>query len=92
MRRQIPSGISANERHFSGKTTKTYIHRNLGCVHCSFISSLSPVDKLSLKELTLKILVLILLVSGQIAQTLHLLSIDYMASVNIAILFRLLTT
>ena len=31
----------------------------------SYLQSLSPVDKLSLKELTLKLLVLILLVSAQ---------------------------
>lgn len=44
----------------------------------SYIQSLSPVDKLSLKELTLKLVVLILLVSGQRGQTVHLLSIDHM--------------
>jgi len=40
--------------------------------------SLSPLHRLSLKELTLKLLLLILLLSGQRGQTLHLLSIDHM--------------
>ena len=48
----------------------------------SYLQSFSPVDKLFLKELTLKLLVLILLVSGQRGQTVHLLSIDHMVSVN----------
>ena len=48
----------------------------------SYLQSLSPVDKLSLKELTLKLFVLILLVSGQRGQTVHLLSIEHMVSVN----------
>ena len=47
----------------------------------SYLQSLSPVNKLSLKELTLKLLVLILLVSGQRGQTVHLLSIDHIVSV-----------
>ena len=47
----------------------------------SYLQSLSPVNKLSLKELTLKLLVLFLLVSGQRGQTVHLLSIDHMVSV-----------
>ena len=59
----------------------------------SYLQSFSPVDKLSLNELTLKLLVLILLVLGQRGQTVHLLSNDHMVSVNnnIAILFRWLT-
>ena len=48
----------------------------------SYFQSLSPVDKLPMKELTLKLLVLLLLVSGQRGQTVHLLSIDHMVSVN----------
>ena len=48
----------------------------------SYLQSFSPMDKLSLNELTLKLLVLILLVSGQRGQTVHLLSNDHMVSVN----------
>ena len=48
----------------------------------SHLRSLSPVDKLSLKELTLKLVVLILFVSGQRGQTVHLLSIDHMVPMN----------
>ena len=48
----------------------------------SHLRSLSPVDKLSLKELTLNLVVLILLVSGQRGQTVHLLSIDHMVPMN----------
>ena len=55
----------------------------------SYLQSLSPVDKLSLKELTLKLLVLILLVSGQWGQTVHLLSIDHMVSVNNCYTFQI---
>lgn len=62
MCRKTPTSVQAEERHFSGKTSKTKVHRNLGCVDCPDISRVSP---LSLKELTLKLVVLILLVSGQ---------------------------
>jgi len=55
----------------------------------SYLQSLSPVDKLSLKELTLKLLVLILLVSGQRGQTVHLLSIDHIVSVNDCYTFQI---
>ena len=55
----------------------------------SYLQSLSPVDKLSLKELTLKLLVLILLVSGQRGQTVHLLSIDHMVSMNNCYTFQI---
>ena len=55
----------------------------------SYLQSFSPVDKLSLKELTLKLLVLILLVSGQRGQTVHLLSIDHMVSVNNCYTFQI---
>ena len=55
----------------------------------SHLLSLSPVDKLSLKELTLKLLVLTLLVSGQRGQTVHLLSIDHMVSVNNCYTFQI---
>ena len=46
-------------------------------------------DKLSLKELTLNLLVLILLVSGQRGQTVHLLSIEHMVSVNNCYTFQI---
>ena len=57
----------------------------------SYLQSLSPVDKLSLKELTLKIFVLILIVLGQRArgQTVYLLSIDHMVSVNNCYTFQI---
>lgn len=55
----------------------------------SYLQSLSPVDKLSLKELTLNLVVLILLVSGQRGQTVHLLSIDHMVSVNSCYTFQI---
>lgn len=43
-----------------------------------YLQSRSPVDTLSLKELTLKLVVLILLLSGQRGQTVHMLNIDRM--------------
>lgn len=55
----------------------------------SYLQSLSPVDKFSLKELTLKLVVLILLVSGQRGQTVHLLSIDHMVSMNSCYTFQI---
>ena len=55
----------------------------------SYLQSLSSVDKLSLKKLTLKLVVLILLVSGQRGQTVHLLSIDHMVSVNSCYTFHI---
>ena len=55
----------------------------------SYLQSLSPVDRLSLKELTLKLLVLILLLSGQRGQTVHLLSIDHMVFVNNCYTFQI---
>ena len=55
----------------------------------SYLQSLSPVDKLYLKELTLKLLVLILLVSGQRVQTVHFLSIDHMVSANNCYTFQI---
>ena len=55
----------------------------------SHLRSLSPVDKLSLKELTLKLVVLILLVSGQRGQTVHLLSIDHMVPMNNCYTFQI---
>ena len=55
----------------------------------SYLQSFSPVDKLFLKELTLKLLVLILLVSGQRGQTVHLLSIEHMVSVNNCYTFQI---
>ena len=50
----------------------------------SYLQSLSPVDKLSLKEVTLKLVVLILLVSGQRGQT-----VDHMVSVNNCYTFQI---
>ena len=55
----------------------------------SYLQSLSPVDKLSLNELALKLVVLILLVSGQRGQTVHLLSIEHMVSVNNCYTFQI---
>ena len=55
----------------------------------SHLRSLSPVDKLSLKELTLKLVVLILLVSGQRGQTVHLISIDHMVPMNNCYTFQI---
>ena len=55
----------------------------------SHLRSLSPVDKLSLKELTLKLVVLILLVSGQRGRTVHLLSIDHMVPMNNCYTFQI---
>ena len=55
----------------------------------SHLHSLSPVDTLSLKELTLKLLMLILLVSGQRGQTVHLLNIDHMVFSNNCYTFQL---
>ena len=55
----------------------------------SHLQSLSPVDKLSLMELTLKLLVLTLLASSQRGQTVHLLSIDHMVSVNNCYTFQI---
>lgn len=42
------------------------------------LQSFHPVDKLSLKQLTLKLIMLILLVTGQRGQTVKMLNIDYM--------------
>ena len=58
-------------------------------IFLSYLQSFSPVDKLSLNELTLKLLVLILLVSGQRGQTVHLLSNDHMVSVNNCYTFQM---
>lgn len=54
-----------------------------------YLQSLSPVDTLSLKELTLKLVVLILLVSGQRGQTVHMLNIDRMSFSNNCYTFQL---
>lgn len=54
-----------------------------------YLHSLSPVDTLSLKELTLKLFVLILLVSGQRGQTVHMLNIDCMFFSNNCYTFQL---
>ena len=59
------------------------------CIVLSHFQSLSPVDKLSLKELTLKLVVLILLVPGQRGQTVHLLSIDHMVPLNNCYTFQI---
>ena len=55
----------------------------------SHLHSLSPVDTLSLKELTLKLLMLLLLVSGQRGQTVHLLNIDHIVCSNNCYTFQL---
>ena len=41
MCRKTPTSVQADERHFSGKTSKTKVHRNLGCVYCPGISPVS---------------------------------------------------
>lgn len=41
MCRKTPTSVQAEERHFSGKTSKTKVHRNLGCVDCPDISRVS---------------------------------------------------
>ena len=46
-------------------------------------------DKLSLTDVTLKLVVLVLLVSGQRGQTVHLLSIDHMVPVNNCYTFQI---
>ena len=51
--------------------------------------TLSNLHKLSLKELTLKLPVLILLVSGQRGQTVHLISIAHIVSVNNCYTFQI---
>ena len=43
-----------------------------------YLSSLHPLEKLPLKDLTLKLLMLLLLVTGQLGQTIHLLNLDGM--------------
>ena len=55
----------------------------------AYLQSLSPVNTMSLKELTLKLSVLILLVSGQRGQTVHLLNINYMVFSNNCYTFQL---
>jgi len=55
----------------------------------SHLQSLSPLDRLSLKELTLKLLVLILLISGQRGQTVYLLNIDHMVVSNNCYTFQI---
>ena len=63
MCRKTPISVQTDEGHFPGKSSKTKVHSYLGCVCCSITpsssssSSSSPVDTLSLKELTLKLLV-----------------------------------
>ena len=56
----------------------------------SHLQSLSPVEKLSLKELTLKLAILILLVSGQRCRTVHLLCIDHMVPINECYTFQII--
>ena len=38
MTRKTSIGVQADDRHFVGKTSD--IHGNLGCVYCSFMSSI----------------------------------------------------
>lgn len=51
------------------------------------LKSWSPTEELSLKQLTLKLIMLIALLSGQRVQTLHLLSIDSMDKTNDSVKF-----
>ena len=44
----------------------------------AYLAKLGPPEKLSLKKLTLKVIMLMVLLSGQRRQTLHTLSIDCM--------------
>ena len=46
----------------------------------NYLKSLSPVNKLDLKQLTLKLTMLISLVTAQLAQTLHLLKLSNMTT------------
>lgn len=44
----------------------------------TYLATLHPVESLTLEELTLKLVMLVLLVSGQRGQTIHLLDINHM--------------
>ena len=44
----------------------------------TYLATLHPVESLTLKQLTLKLVMLLLLVSGQRGQTIHLLDINHM--------------
>ena len=44
----------------------------------TYLATLHPVKSLTLKQLTLKLVMLLLLVSGQRGQTIHLLDINHM--------------
>ena len=41
MCRKTPTGVQADDRRFSGKTSKTKVYRNLGCVYCPGVSPVS---------------------------------------------------
>lgn len=69
MCRKTPISVQADERHFSRTTSRPkYTEIWDVSIVLEYLQSLSPVDTLSLKELTLKLVVLILLVSGQRGQ------------------------
>ena len=56
-----------------------------------FLKSWSPVDKLTLKELTLKLCMLLALVTGQRCQTLHLLNTEHMVVYNTKCIFYIMS-
>ena len=55
----------------------------------SYLSRLSPAEKLDLKSLTLKVAMLVALVSAQRSQTLHMLNIDFMKDTSSCVEFAL---
>lgn len=66
MCRKTPTSVQAEERHFQEKPPRPkYTEIWDASIVLIYLQSLSPVDTLSLKELTLKLVVLILLVSGK---------------------------
>ena len=55
----------------------------------SYLTTLDPVEKLTLKDLTLKLLVLLLLITGQRGQSIHLLNITTMHLSDTSCVFNL---
>ena len=55
----------------------------------SYLSGLSPAEKLDLKSLTLKVAMQVALVSAQRSQTLHMLNIDFMKDTSSCVEFAL---
>ena len=55
----------------------------------SYLPGLSPAEKLGLKSLTLKVAMLVALVSAQRSQTLHMLNIDFMKDTSSCVEFAL---